>query len=121
MVYYMTMIKVNVFEVKARLSEYLDRVQDGEQVVICRRNRPVAELRPVAAPRMGLRPIGALKGGLDVPASFFEPLPEEMVEQVSGAVNPGARKTRARPAQRGPRYAALAAIAKPAASRRRRK
>ena len=41
----MVMIKVNVFEVKAKLSEYLDRAARGDRIVIYRHNKPVAELR----------------------------------------------------------------------------
>ena len=78
MVNNMTMKKVNVFEVKARLSEYLDLVEQGEQVVICRRNRPVAELRPVATVRSTDRPLGGMQ--IDVPESFFEPLPRDFEE-----------------------------------------
>ena len=72
-------MKVNVFEVKAKLSEYLDRVLAGEHVVICRHNKPVAELRAVDEPRTQARPIGPLPGRptFEVPASFFEPLPDE--------------------------------------------
>ena len=53
------MKKVNIFEAKARLSEYLDLVEGGERVVICRRNRPIAELRAIACnSRSGPRPLG---------------------------------------------------------------
>src|SRR5437667_260666 len=45
----MVMIKVNVFEVKAKLSEYLDRAARGDRIVIYRHNKPVAELRAVSA------------------------------------------------------------------------
>ena len=77
----MVIMKVNVFEVKAKLSEYLDRVLAGEHVVICRHNKPVAELRAVDETRTQARPIGPLPGRptFEVPASFFEPLPEEDV------------------------------------------
>lgn len=70
------MIKVNVFEVKAKLSEYLERAAGGERIVICRHNKPVAELRPIEATRTDERPIGPLPGRptFDVPPSFFEPL-----------------------------------------------
>ena len=77
------MIRINIFEAKARLSEYLERIEHGERVVICRRNRPVAELCPLEAPRAVPRPIGGAKGQLVVPPSFFEPLPKELVEAFS--------------------------------------
>ena len=70
----MTMIVTNIHEAKAKLSEFLDAVAAGERVVICKRNRPVAELRAVADVRTEPRPIGGAKGRLAVPASFFEPL-----------------------------------------------
>ena len=76
MVNNMTMKKVNVFEVKAKLSEYLDMVENGEQVVICRRNRPVAELRAVVGGRSTDRPLGGTP--LEVPQSFFDPLPSDV-------------------------------------------
>ena len=74
----MVMSKANVFEVKAKLSEYLERASRGERIVICRHNRPIAELRAVADVRTEPRPIGPLTGRptFDVPASFFEPLSE---------------------------------------------
>ena len=67
---------VNIFEVKAKLSEYVDRAARGERVLICRHNKPVAELRAVEAARTEPRPIGPLPGRptFEVPASFFEPL-----------------------------------------------
>jgi prevent-host-death family protein len=75
----MTMKKVNIFEAKAHLSEYVEAVLNGEEVVICRRNRPVAELRAVAAARTSPRPVGGAKR-LVIPASFFDPLPDEIVD-----------------------------------------
>ena len=78
MVNNMVMNKVNVFEVKAKLSEYLDRAAAGERILICRHNKPVAELVPVDAARTDERAIGPLHGRptFEVPASFFEPLTE---------------------------------------------
>jgi len=76
----MTMTTVNVFEAKAKLSEYLDRVEAGEHVVICRRNRPVAELRAVEVRPATPRPVGGAKGKLTIPDNFFEPLPDAIVE-----------------------------------------
>lgn len=82
MVKNMVMSKVNVFEVKAKLSEYLDRAARGERIVICRHNKPVAELRAVEDVRTEPRPIGPLPGRptFEIPPSFFEPLPDEELE-----------------------------------------
>ncbi len=76
MTYNMTMKKVNIADAKARLSEYLEVVAGGERVVICRRNRPVAELRALPAVRAVDRPLGGIDLGL--PDAFFEPLPTEI-------------------------------------------
>jgi antitoxin (DNA-binding transcriptional repressor) of toxin-antitoxin stability system len=56
----------------------------GERVVICRRNRPVAELRAVAATRTATRPLGASVPAFDLPASFFAPLPDEVLDDFDG-------------------------------------
>jgi prevent-host-death family protein len=72
----MTMKLVNIFEAKAQLSELLDQVSKGEQIVICKRNQPIAELRPVPAPRATPRPLGLAEGTFTVPPAFFAPLPE---------------------------------------------
>jgi antitoxin (DNA-binding transcriptional repressor) of toxin-antitoxin stability system len=90
MVIIMTMIVVNVHEAKAKLSEYLDAAERGERVVICRRNRPVAELRATTAARQAPRPIGLDKGRLTVPPSFFEPLPDDVLDDWNGGpLSPG--------------------------------
>jgi len=74
------MIRINVHEAKVHLSRYLDSVEGGETVVICRRNEPVAELRPV--PRRGgeKRPWGLDRGAFEVPADFNQPLPDEELD-----------------------------------------
>ncbi len=82
----MVMSKANVFEVKAKLSEYLDRAAKGERIVICRHNKPVAELRAVEEVRTERRPTGPLPGrpAFEVPASFFEPLTDEELDLWEG-------------------------------------
>ncbi len=85
MVNNMTMIVVNIYEAKAKLSEYLDVVGRGERVLICKRNRPVAELHPVGATRTEPRAIGLAKGLFAVPDSFFAPLPDDVLDEFEGA------------------------------------
>lgn len=80
------MIQVNIFEMKAKLSEYLDRAARGERIIVCRHNRPVAELRAIEQPRREPRPIGPLPGEatFDVPPSFFEPLSDDDLDLWDG-------------------------------------
>ncbi|MGH8501648.1 MAG: type II toxin-antitoxin system Phd/YefM family antitoxin [Gammaproteobacteria bacterium] len=78
------MIKLNVHEAKTHLSSYLARLEAGETILLCRRNVPIAEIRPLTAPRSDPRPIGLAKDTFAVPASFFEPLPEEEIEAFEG-------------------------------------
>ena len=49
----MVMIMVNIADAKSKLSEYIEAVSKGETVVICRHNRPVAELRAIEPARVG--------------------------------------------------------------------
>jgi prevent-host-death family protein len=70
------MKKVNIYEAKVQLSALVDRVGEGETVLICRRNVPVAELRPVRKARRMRRPVG-LVPGFRVPPSFCERLPRQ--------------------------------------------
>ena len=46
---------VNLSQAKARLSELLDKVEAGEDVVITRHGRPVATLSAVSRPKQKLR------------------------------------------------------------------
>ena len=98
----MTMIVVNINEVKAKLSEYLDAVANGERVIICKRNQPVAELRAVQQARTQPRTIGGGPYQFDVPdAAFFEPMPEEFLEAFeSGPVYPASAAPPSRAAER---------------------
>ena len=87
MVYNMVMLVVSVANIKAKLSEYLDRAVAGERVLICRHNKPVAELRAVSDVRTVSRPIGPLPGRptFDVAAEFFDPMPAAELERWDGA------------------------------------
>jgi antitoxin (DNA-binding transcriptional repressor) of toxin-antitoxin stability system len=78
------MIVTNIHEAKAKLSEFLEAVAAGERVVICKRNRPVAELRAVGHVRTEPRLLGGAKGRVSITAAFFEPLPEEDLAAFEG-------------------------------------
>ncbi|WP_298433873.1 type II toxin-antitoxin system prevent-host-death family antitoxin [Geobacter sp.] len=78
------MITINVHEAKTHLSHYLDEVEKGERIVVCKRNRPVAEIRPIPSRAAEKRPIGLAKETFTVPDSFFDELPDETIALFSG-------------------------------------
>ena len=80
----MTMIRVNIADAKTHLSRYLERVEEGETVVLCRRNVPIAEIRPLPKPPDRLRPVG-IDRGMAIPPSFFEPLPQDLLDAFQGS------------------------------------
>ena len=80
------MIQVNIHEMKAKLSDYLAAALRGERVIIARRNVPLAEVKPIAAPPSAPRPLGQgpREDGYELPDSFWEPLPEELTAAFNG-------------------------------------
>lgn len=80
------MITINVQQAKTHLSHYLNEVSKGESFILCKRNKPVAEIRPIISKVETKRPIGLAKETFTVPASFFDELPEEVVVLFSGGV-----------------------------------
>ena len=52
------MLHLNIHEIKTHLSSYLERVAGGETLIICKRNVPIAELKPIQRKLHKKRPIG---------------------------------------------------------------
>jgi len=73
------MIKLNIHEAKTHLSRYLGKLARGETILLCKRNVPIAEIRPLSSGRKTKRPIGLAKGKFKVPAEFFERLPPDVL------------------------------------------
>jgi len=71
---------VNVAEAKAKLSELLEAVLRGEEVIIAKRGQPIAELSPLQPPQT--RKLGIID--MEIPDSFFDPLPEEELDAWEG-------------------------------------
>src|SRR5437763_2457139 len=99
----MVMKVVNIAEAKAKLSEFLEAVSKGERVTICKRNKPIAELRAVEPQRTTPRRIGGAKG-IEIPPSFFDPMPDDWLDEFyNGAVFPEPSQP-SRVAERRPSY-----------------
>ena len=77
------MIRVNVQDAKTNLSRYLEQVEAGETVVLCRRNVPIAEMRPIAQAPRKRRKLGLARGTCQL-AADFDVLPEELLARFDG-------------------------------------
>ena len=77
------MIKVNIAEAKANFSKVVNAALQGERVVLCRHNVEIAEIRPLPQQPRKLRPVG-IDEGMEIPDSFFEPLPEDLLRAFEG-------------------------------------
>jgi prevent-host-death family protein len=72
---------VNVHEAKTHLSRLLERVGEGEEILLAKAGKPVARLCPVPSEAGPRRP-GRLVGR--VTDAFFEPLPDEELRAWEG-------------------------------------
>lgn len=77
------MAEVSVYDARAGLSRIIDRALAGEEIVITRNGKRVAKLVPVIEAKRP-RVAGALKGQLEIPDRFFDPLPDEILEDFYG-------------------------------------
>jgi prevent-host-death family protein len=71
----------NVHEAKTHLSRLLDRVAEGEEIVIAKSGRPVAKLVRV---NLEPRKPGRLKGRIHIAPDFDKPLPDEILTAFRG-------------------------------------
>ncbi len=78
------MIRLNIHEAKTHLSKHLRRVKKGESIILCERNVPIAEIRPIKPENRVPRPIGLDKGRLVVPENFNDPLPDWLLDAFEG-------------------------------------
>ena len=72
----MNQTMININEAKTHLSKYARMVKKGAHIVLCDRNRPFAEIRPLPTSRVGRRPFGLAHGKLHLPDGFNTPDPE---------------------------------------------
>lgn len=68
---------ITIHAAKTQLSKLIERACGGEEIVIARDREPVAKLVPIEPPA---RRFGALAGKIDLPQSFFDPLPDEELD-----------------------------------------
>jgi prevent-host-death family protein len=70
------LLQYNIHQAKTNLSSILEKVCNGEDVIIAKAGTPIAKLVPIEQKKP--RKPGLIKGKLN--DSFFEPLPESELE-----------------------------------------
>ena len=73
------MTSVNVYEAKTKFSKLLQRVAEGEEIVISNRGVPVARLIPFSKQPQVPRPLGIDKGRVHIADDFDAPLPPDVL------------------------------------------
>lgn len=73
------MRQVNIHEAKTQFSHLIAAVEQGEEIVVARYGQPIARIIAIRSPDAPRKP-GSAKGKFKVPPSFFEPLPDEVIE-----------------------------------------
>ena len=72
-------MQVNVHEAKTHLSQLLEKVLKGEEVIIARYGKPIAQITPLKEPRKDRIP-GRFAGQGKIKGNFNDPLPEEFMK-----------------------------------------
>ena len=78
------MSTVSPAELQQNTAGVLARVEAGEHLVVIRGGHPIAELRPIAGPRLTPRPFGLAAGAFVVPDDFDAPLPADVLREFEG-------------------------------------
>lgn len=70
------MTRVTIHQAKTHLSRLLEEVEKGGEVVISRRDKPIARLVAIEPARPERKP-GRMQGMMNVGDEIFDPLPED--------------------------------------------
>ena len=68
----MKQTRINLSEAKTHLSRYAALVKNGERIILCERNVPFAEIRPLHPTPAGRRPFGLAQGEIELTDAFFD-------------------------------------------------
>ncbi len=77
---------VNLYKARTNLSGLVERVSEGEEIVIAKAGVPKAKLVPIAGPHRRWRS-GGWEGKVRIRKDFDEPLPSEILQIFAGERN----------------------------------
>lgn len=78
------MTTITVEEIEHDLHAFLQRIENGEALLVVRGQRAVAEVKPAPIPETEPRPFGLCAGEFTVPPDFDASLPEEVLAEFEG-------------------------------------
>lgn len=90
------MVNINIHDLKANLSAYARRVRAGETIIVCDRNKPFAELRPLSVPAPARPAPGLFRDEIGDTSDFFSGEAALVAEMLDLPVEPVARSRRPR-------------------------
>jgi prevent-host-death family protein len=74
---------VNIYDAKTRLSQLVDKVAAGEDVVVSRNGKPLVRITQLQPAKRQIK-FGVLKGKVTIGADFDAPLPDAIVAGFEG-------------------------------------
>lgn len=75
---------VNIHEAKTHFSKLIERIQQGEEVVIAKAGVPVARLTSYVPAKSRIKPPGSMRGEIWIAEDFDAPLPDDLVAAFEG-------------------------------------
>jgi antitoxin (DNA-binding transcriptional repressor) of toxin-antitoxin stability system len=78
------MSTISVDDIRRDPNSFLERMENGEALLVVRGEKLVAEVRPVEPEVTSLRPFGLAAGEFVVPDDFDQPLPDEVISEFEG-------------------------------------
>ena len=88
------MVNINLHDFKANLSAYARRVRAGETIIVCDRNKPFAELRPLPSAAAARPAPGLFRTEIVTTDAFFSDDTSLASSLLDGPVEPPARPAR---------------------------
>ncbi len=74
---------VNMHEAKTHFSKLIERVMQGEEIIIAKAGKPVAKLVPIEKSKP-VRRFGLMKGQIKIAPDFDDPLPDDILAAFEG-------------------------------------
>lgn len=78
------MKQLNIYELKAHFSEYIDAVHKGETIVIAKAGKPWAKLVPLDVQTNKKFKFGTMQNKIKVAKDFNDPLPQNIMDLFEG-------------------------------------